>query len=107
MTPEDHPLLDHALRLVLAALLALPVGWEPGPHRSAVGLAGIGFVGTGAILKSSETSRGITKAVRPWVTGAIGAAAGLGATLLAVSLSVLSAAAVAAQALLGRWRETR
>lgn len=53
--------------------------------------AGIGFIGGGAILKSSEDREihGLTTAAGIWMTAAIGVAAGLGHTLLAVIAGVI------------------
>ena len=41
-------------------------------------LIGIGFVGSGAIVKSPERARGMSTAVSLWVTGAIGAGVAYG-----------------------------
>lgn len=57
------------------------------------GLAtGIGFVGAGAILKSSENQKvhGLTTASSIWLTAALGTAAGLGRVWLTLLGSVLS-----------------
>lgn len=53
--------------------------------------AGIGFIGGGAILKSSEDREihGLTTAAGIWMTAAVGVAAGLGHTLLAVIAAVM------------------
>src|SRR5882724_1440419 len=49
-------------------------------------LAGLGFIGAGAILKLSgkEEVRGLTTAANIWLTAAVGVAAGLGRELSAV-----------------------
>ena len=49
-------------------------------------VAGIGFLGAGAILKQDEslTVRGLTTAASIWLTAAIGIAAGLGQLLTAL-----------------------
>ena len=49
-------------------------------------VAGIGFLGAGAIMKRDEsfTVRGLTTAASIWITAAIGIAAGLGQTVTAL-----------------------
>ncbi len=54
-------------------------------------LNGIGFVGSGVIVKSPEQPRGMVTAISLWVTGAIGAGAALGAPLVSAALSLVSA----------------
>jgi putative Mg2+ transporter-C (MgtC) family protein len=53
-------------------------------------VAGIGFLGAGAILKQDEslTVRGLTTAASIWLTAAIGIAAGLGQLLTALIATV-------------------
>ena len=55
-------------------------------------IAGIGFLGAGAILKSSDDQqvRGLTTAASVWLTAAVGIAAGMGREATAV-LSTLFA----------------
>lgn len=53
-------------------------------------LSGIGFVGGGAIIKHDDHVRGTASAASIWVTGALGAAAGMGYWGYAVALSVLN-----------------
>lgn len=53
-------------------------------------LAGIGFIGGGAILKSQQRVRGTATAASLWMTGALGAAVALGMWELAISMSVLT-----------------
>src|SRR3954453_12686027 len=107
MFPEDHPTLDAALRLGLAFLLVLPLGWDREQRSRSAGLrtypllsvcvcgflllartaargasdeadvfygvlTGIGFVGSGAIVKSPESAHGMSTAITLWLTGAIG-----------------------------------
>ena len=50
---------------------------------------GIGFLGAGAIFRAGHTVSGITTAASIWVMGAAGAAAGAGAVLFALAISVL------------------
>jgi putative Mg2+ transporter-C (MgtC) family protein len=53
-------------------------------------LAGIGFVGGGAIIKQDDRVLGTASAASIWVTGAVGAATGLGLWQLAIALSMLN-----------------
>jgi len=53
-------------------------------------MAGIGFVGGGAILKNSDHVRGTASAASIWVTGALGAAVGFQLWALAIALSVIN-----------------
>jgi putative Mg2+ transporter-C (MgtC) family protein len=48
-------------------------------------LTGVGFLGGGAILRSGMNVVGMTTAATIWVNAAIGMAAGVGETMLAVS----------------------
>lgn len=50
---------------------------------------GIGFLGAGAILRQGEDVRGVTTAASLWAMGAVGAAAGAGAVVFAILLSVV------------------
>lgn len=53
-------------------------------------IAGIGFLGGGAILQGKNTVKGTATAASLWVTGAIGVAVGLGSYDVAVVLSVFT-----------------
>jgi putative Mg2+ transporter-C (MgtC) family protein len=137
----DHPVFDAGVRLALAVLLALPLGWERERRSRSAGLrtypllsvcvcgflllgqrgadgpsgqadifygvlSGIGFVGAGAIMKSTDHAAGMSTAVSLWVAGAIGAGAAFGQSLLSASLAFLSALALWAPSLLKRKRGT-
>jgi putative Mg2+ transporter-C (MgtC) family protein len=65
-------------------------------------LDGIGFVGSGAIVKSADHARGLSTAVTLWMAGAIGAGAALAGPILAVALAVMAALALATHP--GTWR---
>ena len=69
-------------------------------------VAGIGFLGAGAIIKLSEDRkiRGLTTAASVWLTAAIGAAAGMGRITTAILCAVL--ALVILGALRGRARRS-
>ena len=81
----------------LFVLLPLQTGATPADiSRVVQGLvAGVGFLGAGTILKTSDDTRvhGLTTAAGIWLTAAIGMAAGLGREATAV-LSTLLALAV-------------
>lgn len=60
-------------------------------------IAGIGFLGAGAIVKnrSEESVQGLTTAAGVWMTAAIGLACGLGREMTAVISTVLALAVLA------------
>lgn len=53
-------------------------------------ITGMGFIGGGAILRLKDSVKGTATAASLWVTGAIGAAVGLGSYDVAVVLSLLT-----------------
>jgi putative Mg2+ transporter-C (MgtC) family protein len=53
-------------------------------------VAGIGFLGAGAILNKGDDARGLTTAASIWLTAAVGMAAGLGRETLAVVSTLLA-----------------
>ena len=53
-------------------------------------LAGIGFIGGGAIVKNGSNVRGIVAAASIWNTGAIGASVAYGREEIAIVLSLLN-----------------
>jgi putative Mg2+ transporter-C (MgtC) family protein len=55
-------------------------------------IAGMGFIGGGAILRMENSVKGTATAASLWVTGAIGVAIGLGGYDVAIVLSVLTIA---------------
>jgi putative Mg2+ transporter-C (MgtC) family protein len=141
MTSHDHPILGAAIRLALAFVLVLPLGWEREQRSRSAGLRtfpllslcvcgllllgqmaaggaseqadvfyavlnGIGFVGSGAILKSPERAGGMSTAVSLWVTGAIGAGAAYGAPLISAALSLMTVLALRGPSLVRRTQGT-
>lgn len=116
------------MRLVIAWLLAIPVGWERERRSRSLGLrtfplvamasaayltiaeelyvldanaqarvlqglvAGIGFIGGGAILRSRDESyvTGTATAAAVWATGAVGASVAYGRLDIAVCVSLLT-----------------
>ncbi len=74
-------------------LIGIGVFGEKSPELANVlyGLiVGIGFIGSGTILKSSNELRGNTTAASIWVTGAIGAATGFALYDIALVLSIVT-----------------
>jgi putative Mg2+ transporter-C (MgtC) family protein len=67
-------------------------------------LSGIGFVGSGVVLKSPRGSAGMTTAVSLWVTGAIGAGVAYELPLISTALSLTIVLALSAPAVLRRLR---
>lgn len=82
------------------------LGFEVGEHYSKQNfdptrvlqgvVGGIGFLGAGAILQNRGQISGITTAAGVWVAGALGAAAGVGAYVLALIATVLAFGILAA-----------
>ncbi|CAN5550607.1 hypothetical protein BH20CHL7_BH20CHL7_04990 [soil metagenome] len=52
-------------------------------------VAGVGFLGAGAILKEGATIRGLTTAASLWSVAAVGMAAGAGSWVVAITATVL------------------
>ena len=111
------------VKIGLAYLLTLPVGWEREQEVHSVGvrtfpivamascsyiliafpndigaqsrvlqglIAGIGFIGGGAIVKEGSTVRGTATAASIWSTGVVGASVAMGRYEVAVALSLLT-----------------
>lgn len=99
----------HALVVMGSAILVL-VPQQMGLGADAVSrivqglLAGIGFLGAGAILKrpSKEYVAGMTTAAGIWMTAAIGVAVGLGRGATAILWTVLTIVVLEAEAPLRR-----
>src|SRR5215471_6105475 len=117
---------DGALKLVIAYLLALPIGWYREQEAHSVGVrtfplvgmascgyvmlaapafhntvdaqsrviqgmvAGIGFIGGGAILRAKGNVHGTAAAASIWNTGVLGAAVAQERYLLAAVLALLN-----------------
>jgi putative Mg2+ transporter-C (MgtC) family protein len=80
-----------ALGSALLTTLSMSIGAHGGtPDRIAAQVVtGIGFLGTGAILRSGTTVRGMTTAATIWVNAAIGMAAGAGEYQMATVTTVV------------------
>ena len=60
------------------------------PARVAAQVAsGVGFIGAGAIIRQGPSIRGLTSAATLWLTGALGVAAGAGAPLATLIVTVV------------------
>jgi putative Mg2+ transporter-C (MgtC) family protein len=58
-------------------------------------VAGVGFLGAGAIIKNGNDTRGLTTAATIWLTAAVGMASGLGREVLAIVSTLLTLAVLA------------
>jgi putative Mg2+ transporter-C (MgtC) family protein len=67
----------------------VPVGVDPGRIAAQV-VAGIGFLGAGAIMRDKGNVRGLTTAACLWVAAALGIACGVGLYYLAITVTILS-----------------
>jgi putative Mg2+ transporter-C (MgtC) family protein len=81
-----------ALGSALLTMASIEIGRNgQSPDRIAAQIiAGIGFLGGGAILRSGETVRGLTTAATIWVNAAIGIAAGAGLFAMASIAAALA-----------------
>src|ERR1051325_3409530 len=68
-------------------------------------VTGIGFLGTGAILRNRQNVHGLTTAATIWVNAAIGMAAGLGHYVVAVGSAMLALLVLLALPFIEDWFE--
>ena len=95
---HEHPagMRTHLLvSLGSAGFTALSIYAFPSPGADPARVAaqivtGIGFLGAGAILKQGVTIHGLTTAASLWVAAAVGMAAGAGAWVTAVTITVIA-----------------
>jgi putative Mg2+ transporter-C (MgtC) family protein len=95
---HDHPagMRTHLLvSLGSAGFTVLSVAMAQGPGAdptriAAQVVAGIGFLGAGAILKEGATIRGLTTAASLWSVAAVGMAAGAGVWVVAVTITAIA-----------------
>jgi putative Mg2+ transporter-C (MgtC) family protein len=121
-------ILPHLASLLVAYILAVPIGWNREQEERSAGLrtfplvavatcgfiqavetplaahpegmarvmegliTGMGFIGGGAILRQQDSVKGTATAASLWVTGAIGAAVGLGSYDVAIVLTLVTIA---------------
>lgn len=72
------------------SIVAFPAPGADPARIAAQIVAGVGFLGAGAILKEGATIRGLTTAASLWAVAAVGMAAGAGAWVLAVTLTAIA-----------------
>ena len=90
---RTFPLVAVATCGFIQASEAMLAGHPEGTARIMEGLiTGMGFIGGGAILRHHESVKGTATAASLWVTGAIGAAVGLGSYDVAIVLSLVTIA---------------
>jgi putative Mg2+ transporter-C (MgtC) family protein len=95
---HDHPagMRTHLLvSLGSGGFTVLSIAAFPAPGADPARIAaqivsGIGFLGAGAILKEGATIRGLTTAASLWAVAAVGMAAGAGAWVVAVTVTVIA-----------------
>lgn len=88
---RTFPLVALATCGIVQATEHILEGHPEGTARIIEGLmTGMGFIGGGAILKTSDSVRGTATAASLWATGATGAAVGLGAYDVAVMISLFT-----------------
>ena len=95
---HDHPagMRTHLLvSLGSAGFTVLSIAAFPTPGADPARIAaqivsGIGFLGAGAILKAGVTIRGLTTAASLWTVAAVGMAAGAGAWIVAITITVIA-----------------
>jgi putative Mg2+ transporter-C (MgtC) family protein len=91
ITHKPAGLRTHMLVSLGSCLFTIvPVGFSVDPARIAAGIvAGIGFIGAGAIWAEKDKVKGITTAASLWATAAIGLTAGIGDYPLAITVTAL------------------
>jgi len=90
---RTFPLVAVATCGFVQASESLIVGEPEAMARIMEGLiTGMGFIGGGAILRQQDSVKGTATAASLWVTGAIGAAVGLGSYDVAVVLTIVTIA---------------
>jgi putative Mg2+ transporter-C (MgtC) family protein len=88
---RTFPLVAIASCGVIQAAESLTAGSPEAMARIVEGLiTGMGFIGGGAILRLKDSVKGTATAASLWVTGAIGAAVGLGSYDVALMLSAVT-----------------
>ena len=90
---RTFPLVAVATCGVVQAAESMTGGSPEAMARIIEGLiTGMGFIGGGAILRQQDSVKGTATAASLWVTGAIGAAVGLGSYDVAVVLTLVTIA---------------
>jgi putative Mg2+ transporter-C (MgtC) family protein len=86
---HDHPAGMRTHLLVSLGSAAFPAPGADPARIAAQVVTGVGFLGAGAILKEGATIRGLTTAASLWAVAAVGMAAGAGAMVVALSLTLI------------------
>jgi putative Mg2+ transporter-C (MgtC) family protein len=102
ITHKPAGLRTHMLVSLGAALFTIvSISFSIDPARIAAGIvAGIGFIGAGAIWAEQDKVKGITTAASLWATAAIGLTAGVGDYPLAAVVTTLVVLILASNTLL-------
>ena len=79
--------------LVAASSQTVPGGADAGRIAAQI-VTGVGFLGAGVIMKEGFSVRGITTAACFWIVAAIGMAAGIGQSFLAISTCFITLVAL-------------
>jgi putative Mg2+ transporter-C (MgtC) family protein len=79
-----------AAGFTVLSIAAFPAAGADPARVAAQIVTGIGFLGAGAILKQGVTITGLTTAASLWVVAAIGMAAGAGAWVTALTITVIA-----------------
>ena len=79
-----------AAGFTVLSIAAFPADGADPARVAAQIVTGIGFLGAGAILKQGVTITGLTTAASLWVVAAIGMAAGAGAWVTAITITVIA-----------------
>lgn len=95
-----------AMGSALFAAMSLTFGGDPARIAAQI-VTGVGFLGAGAIMRTSANVHGLTTAAMIWVNAAIGMAAGSGHVRLAAVSTAIVLAAMIALTPLDRWFEPR
>ena len=91
ITHKPAGLRTHMLVLLGSCLFTIvSISFAIDPARIAAGIvAGIGFIGAGAIWAEKDKVKGITTAASLWATAAIGLTTGIGDFPLAITVTAL------------------
>jgi putative Mg2+ transporter-C (MgtC) family protein len=86
---RTHALISMGAAMFTAAGELVFSGGDPSRMAAAV-VAGVGFLGAGAILHRHQRTEGLTTAATMWVVAAIGMAAGAGLYVIASATALLT-----------------
>jgi len=112
---RTHMLVAEGAALFMVGSILLTQEFTPGGNSPSIDptriastiVAGIGFLGGGAIIQSRDRVRGITTAAGIWVAAAIGLLAGAGFYIVAFGGTVIALITLALLSPPERWFEQR